>query len=132
MRPLIATPNELAELEAGPQNFGDLERAPVLAAGDDRQLRGEHIERIGDRQRHHGEEDRLHAQREQPDRRARAAPRATSPAAAPSTIDAPAWPEPIEREPDAIGADAEEHHMRERDDAGIAEQHDRRTPRAAP
>ena len=31
--------------------------------------------------------------------------------------------EPIKREPDAIGADAEEHHMRERDDTGIAEQH---------
>ena len=34
---------------------------------------------------------------------------------------APARAEPIKREPDAIGADAEEHHMREGDDARIAE-----------
>ena len=35
----------------------------------------------------------------------------------------PARAEPVEREADPISADAEEHHMREGDDAGIAEQH---------
>ena len=35
---------------------------------------------------------------------------------------APAWPKTIERDRHAIGADAEEHHMGERHDAGIAEQ----------
>ena len=35
---------------------------------------------------------------------------------------APARAEPVKREPDAVGADAEEHHMRERNDSGIAEE----------
>ena len=35
---------------------------------------------------------------------------------------APARAQPVERKADAIGADAEEHHMRERHDAGIAKQ----------
>ena len=42
--------------------------------------------------------------------------------ASPTTSAPQLAPERIEREPDAIGADAEEHHMRERHDAGIAEQ----------
>ena len=43
-------------------------------------------------------------------------------AASPSDERAPARAERIERKPDAIGADAEEHHMREGNDARIAEQ----------
>ena len=36
---------------------------------------------------------------------------------------APARAEPVEREADAVGADAEKHHMGEGYDAGIADQH---------
>ena len=58
----------LGELEARPQRLRNLERAAVLAPGQSRELRSEHIEGVGDRQRHHGEEDRLHSEREEADR----------------------------------------------------------------
>ena len=53
---------------AGLQQFRHAEAAPVLAAGEPGELRGQHREGGGDRQRDHREEDRLHPQREQPDR----------------------------------------------------------------
>ena len=54
--------------EARLQNLWNLERAPVLAAGEPRELRGKNVEGVSDGERHHGEEDRLHAQREEADR----------------------------------------------------------------
>ena len=46
----------------------------------------------------------------------------TAAAMSPSSERAPARAQRVEHEANAVGADAEEHHMRERDDAGIAEQ----------
>ncbi len=108
-------------LEARLQDRRDLERAPVLAAGQVRELRGQHVEGVGDRQRHHGEEDRLHAQREEADRQ-RQRERQDEGADEPERQRPPARAEPVERQPDAIGADAEEHHVGEGHDAGVAEQ----------
>ncbi len=45
------------------------------------------------------------------------------PPASPRASALPTGPQSIRGEPYPIGADAEEHHMREGDDAGIAEQH---------
>ena len=94
----------------------------VLAAGEVGELRGEDREERRDRERDHGEEDRLHAQREQADRRTTARaqhqrrPRRRArarPRSAPSCAHGDA---------DAVAADAEEHGVREGDDAGVAEQ----------
>ena len=75
-----------------------------------------------DRQRDHGEEDRAHAQREQPDDE-REQRRASGSAIASAERDrGPASARGIERDADAVAADAEEHRVGERDDAGIAEQ----------
>ena len=85
-------------------------------------MRRQHVEGVGDGERHHGEEDRLHAQREEADRQ-RKRERQREGDDEPDEERAPARAEGIERKPDAIGADAEEHHVSEGDDAGIAEQH---------
>ena len=107
--------------EARLQNLGDPERAAVLAAGQPVELRSEHAERIADRQRHHGEEDRLHAQRQQADRQRQHGRDAERRGEA-ERRRAPTRPKPVKRQPDAIGADAEEHHMGKGDHAGVAEQ----------
>ena len=111
----------VGQLEARPQRLGNLERAAVLAAGQPVELRSEHAERIADRQRHHGEEDRLHAQRQQADRQRQHGRDAERRGEA-ERRRAPTRPEPVKRQPDAIGADAEEHHMGKGDHAGVAEQ----------
>ena len=69
---------------------------------------------ISDRRRRHGEENRLHAEREEPIARASAAA-----AMKPYHRRAPVRDYRIERETNAVGADAEEHHMRERHDGRI-------------
>ena len=43
------------------QRVGNLERASVLTPGQPGQLGRQHVEGVGDRERHHGEEDRLHS-----------------------------------------------------------------------
>jgi hypothetical protein len=65
----------LDQAEAGPQHLRHAEGAAVLAAGEVRQLRSEHREGGGHRQRDHGVEDRP----------SRAARRGRSPAPAPAT-----------------------------------------------
>ena len=120
---MIATPKNLVvnQPEARLQDFGNLERAPVLAAGQAGKLRRQHIEGIGDRERHHGEEDRLHPERKEADRE-RQRQRQHSSGDEPQQERAPARAQRVEHETDAIGADAEEHDVSERNNARIAEQ----------
>ena len=110
-----------SEREAGPQHLGHAERAAVLAAGEVGELRRQDGEGRGHGQRHHGKEDGAHAQREQADeqrqrdarhQRDGEARQRRGPGRAPA----------VEREPDAVAAEAVEHGVGERDDAGVAEQ----------
>ena len=120
---MIATPKTLSwtSLKSGLQDLGNLERAPVLAAGQPGKLGRQHVEGVGDRERHHGEEDRLHPQRKEADSQ-RERQRQRSGGGESGEDRAPACAERIEHEADAVRADAEEHHMREGNDARIAEQ----------
>ena len=108
--------------EARLQGGGNLERAPVLPARQPGELRSEHVEGVSDRKRHHGEEDRLNSQREEANRQGQRK-RQDASDDEPEDERAPCRPECIKRDADAVGAHAEEHHMGERDDPGIAEQH---------
>ena len=104
------------------QGGRNLERAPVLPARQPGELRRQHVEDVGDGERHHGEEDRLDPQREKADRQ-RERERQDTGDAKPEEERAPARPERVKRDADTVGADAEDHHVREGDDAGVAKQH---------
>jgi hypothetical protein len=121
--PVHGAAEELAlhEAGAGPQELRHGEAAPVLAAGEVRELRGEHAEHRRDRERDHREEERAHAQREQSDGERqhqghgerRGEPREEGP---------PRGSHAAEGEAHAVRADAVEHGVRERHDARVAQQ----------
>ena len=69
---------------------------------------------VSDRRRRHGEENRLHPEREEADRQSQ-----RRRGDEPYHKRAPVRAYRVERETNAVGADAEEHHMRERHDARI-------------
>ena len=108
-------------LGAGLQRLRHLEGQAVLAAGEVGQLRRQRREGRRDGERDHGEEDRAHAQAEQADQSDSTSETASA-QAMPSASAGQVGPMRVRRDGDAVGADAEEHGVREADDAGVAEQ----------
>ena len=116
-----AEQRQIEQREARAQHLRHAEGAAVLAAGEVGELRRQDGEGRGDGQRHHGEEDGPHAQREQADQQRQRDARDQRDGEARQRR-CPGRAPAVEREPDAVAAEPVEHGVGERDDAGIAEQ----------
>ena len=100
---------------------GHLKLRPSSPPVKSRQLRGQRLEGRGHGQRDHRVEDRLHAQAEQADQQ-RQQPATAASAAPARRPPRQARAQARAGDRDAVGADAEEHGVREADDAGVAQQ----------
>jgi hypothetical protein len=111
--PVITTPRALSLTRLGPSCNASGTLAAVLATVT-RELRSERVEGRKRSPASHGEENRLHPEREEADRQS---PRRRGDELYHKR--APVRPYRVERETNAVGTDAEERHIRERHGARI-------------